>query len=252
MKIIKLNRKNLTPSNLQDKAAALMQSGNHTHENVIMLLPDDVDAAVLATSRTAYAKHIRKSYEKGLIRKARNEIQFHIPRSDSKSNPMTTVTKDNLLLVKRIQGVNIVDNGLRTFRCVKGKPGLSELGTIHFSESKSGTITATHNLHILQMKTVRQINQSKESQGRQPYFQNRVFDTNGVTPAIPTRHPVNIIDNTYRIRRLTPTECARLQTIPGWYRWECSETQQYKMLGNGWTVEVIKHIFSFLPDRFKE
>lgn len=43
-----------------------------------------------------------------------------------------------------------------------------------------------------------------------------------------------------------------LQTIPGWYKWECSETQQYKMLGNGWTVEVIKHIFSFLPDRFKE
>ncbi len=49
-----------------------------------------------------------------------------------------------------------------------------------------------------------------------------------------------------RTRRLTPTECARLQTIPEWYRWECSETQQYKMLGNGWTIEVIKHIFSFM------
>ena len=49
-----------------------------------------------------------------------------------------------------------------------------------------------------------------------------------------------------RIRRLTPTECARLQTIPEWYKWECSETQQYRMLGNGWTVEVIKHIFSYL------
>lgn len=49
-----------------------------------------------------------------------------------------------------------------------------------------------------------------------------------------------------RLRRLTPTECARLQTIPEWYVWRCSETQIYKMLGNGWTVEVIKHIFSFL------
>lgn len=49
-----------------------------------------------------------------------------------------------------------------------------------------------------------------------------------------------------RIRRLTPTECARLQTIPDWYKWECSDTQQYKMLGNGWTVEVIKHIFKYL------
>lgn len=51
-----------------------------------------------------------------------------------------------------------------------------------------------------------------------------------------------------RIRRLTPTECARLQTIPDWYKWQCSGTQQYKMLGNGWTVEVIKHILSFLPN----
>lgn len=48
------------------------------------------------------------------------------------------------------------------------------------------------------------------------------------------------------LRRLTPTECARLQTIPEWYKWECSDTQAYKMLGNGWTVEVIKHILSFL------
>ena len=46
------------------------------------------------------------------------------------------------------------------------------------------------------------------------------------------------------VRRLTPTECARLQTIPNWYKWDCSDTQQYSMLGNGWTVEVIKHIFS--------
>lgn len=49
-----------------------------------------------------------------------------------------------------------------------------------------------------------------------------------------------------RIRRLTPRECARLQTVPEWYRWKCSDTQQYRMLGNGWTIEVIKYILSFL------
>lgn len=48
------------------------------------------------------------------------------------------------------------------------------------------------------------------------------------------------------LRRLTPTECARLQTIPEWYKWGCSDTQAYKMLGNGWTVEVIKHILSHI------
>ena len=56
----------------------------------------------------------------------------------------------------------------------------------------------------------------------------------------------DLVEDNGRIRRLTPTECARLQTIPEWYTWQCSETQQYKMLGNGWTVEVIKHIFSYL------
>ena len=48
----------------------------------------------------------------------------------------------------------------------------------------------------------------------------------------------------YRIRRLTPTECARLQTIPDWYEWIVSNTQIYKQCGNGWTIEVIKHILS--------
>jgi DNA (cytosine-5)-methyltransferase 3A len=50
----------------------------------------------------------------------------------------------------------------------------------------------------------------------------------------------------YKIRRLTPTECARLQTIPDWYEFNVSDTQIYRMLGNGWTVEVIKHILSFM------
>ena len=49
-----------------------------------------------------------------------------------------------------------------------------------------------------------------------------------------------------RIRRLTPIECERLQTVEDNYTACVSDTQRYKMLGNGWTVEVIKHIFSFI------
>ena len=77
---------------------------------------------------------------------------------------------------------------------------------------------------------------------------NRVYSDQGKSPNIGSTHFSNTINvaNGYRIRRITPTECARLQTIPEWYKWECSETQQYRMLGNGWTVEVIKHIFSFM------
>ena len=48
------------------------------------------------------------------------------------------------------------------------------------------------------------------------------------------------------IRRLTVRECARLQTVPDWYIWKCSNTQQYKMLGNGFTIKVIQHLLSFI------
>lgn len=98
---------------------------------------------------------------------------------------------------------------------------------------------------------VMQINPSKESGGKQPYQQNRVYDVKGKSPALCSSHAgfsPNILSES--IRRLTPRECARLQTIPEWYKWECSETQQYRMLGNGWTIEVIKHIFSFLPKKY--
>lgn len=48
------------------------------------------------------------------------------------------------------------------------------------------------------------------------------------------------------LRRLTPTECARLQTVPDWYEWAVSDTQIYRMCGNGWTVRVIEHILKNL------
>lgn len=37
-----------------------------------------------------------------------------------------------------------------------------------------------------------------------------------------------------------------LGIIPDWYKWKCSDTQIYRMLGNGWTIKVIKHILSFI------
>ena len=47
-----------------------------------------------------------------------------------------------------------------------------------------------------------------------------------------------------RYRKLTPLECERLQTVPDGYTEGVSNTQRYKMLGNGWTVDVISHIFN--------
>lgn len=47
-------------------------------------------------------------------------------------------------------------------------------------------------------------------------------------------------------RRLTPLETERLQTVPDNYTESASRTQRYKMIGNGWTVDVIAHIFSYM------
>ena len=48
------------------------------------------------------------------------------------------------------------------------------------------------------------------------------------------------------IRRLTPIECERLQTVKDNYTNFVSDSQRYKMLGNGWTVDVIAHIFKYI------
>ena len=48
------------------------------------------------------------------------------------------------------------------------------------------------------------------------------------------------------IRRLTPVECERLQTVKDNYTDHVSDTQRYKMLGNGWTVDVISHILNYI------
>jgi DNA-cytosine methyltransferase len=69
--------------------------------------------------------------------------------------------------------------------------------------------------------------------------------TDGKTNFLTSVHKDNLLTDGYKLRRLTPVECSRLQTIPEWYKWIVSDTQIYKMLGNGWTVEVIKHIFKY-------
>ena len=58
------------------------------------------------------------------------------------------------------------------------------------------------------------------------------------------RYPIKLRDGFYIIRKLTVTECKRLQTVPEEYVFPVSNSQAYKMLGNGWTVDVIAHIMS--------
>jgi DNA (cytosine-5)-methyltransferase 3A len=61
------------------------------------------------------------------------------------------------------------------------------------------------------------------------------------------QYPIKLQDGYYIIRKLTVLECMRLQTVPEWYIFPVSDSQAYKMLGNGWTVDVIAHQLSFIP-----
>ena len=78
-------------------------------------------------------------------------------------------------------------------------------------------------------------------------YVNRVYHPDGKGPSLVSSDgghlQPKISDNTTTYRKLTPTECERLQTVPHGYTDKgISDTQRYKMLGNGWTVDVISHI----------
>ena len=95
---------------------------------------------------------------------------------------------------------------------------------------------------------VKQMNESKESGGQQPYQQNRVYDTDGISPALCANlgGDRSYFVNLPKIRRLTPIECERLQTVKDDYTNHVSISQRYKMLGNGFTVDVICHILNYI------
>ncbi len=61
-------------------------------------------------------------------------------------------------------------------------------------------------------------------------------------------YPIKLVDGFYIIRKLTVRECMRLQTVPEWYEFPVSDTQAYKLLGNGWTIETIRHLIRCVKD----
>jgi len=86
--------------------------------------------------------------------------------------------------------------------------------------------------------------------GNSPKQATKVFSTNGKSVCLTAlgggqggKTGLYEIPNTRTCRKLTVTECERLQTVPNGYTEGVSNTSRYKMLGNGWTVDVIKHIF---------
>jgi DNA-cytosine methyltransferase len=123
-------------------------------------------------------------------------------------------------------------------------PTGNKTGAIQFPDSidkKSKTLTAS--------ATVGGRNTTHILAGRQV---GRKLDENGVrgdyNPDLERiqRIEINADPEDYIIRRLTPIECERLQGLPDNYTQGVSNTQRYKMIGNGWQVDTIEHIFKHL------
>jgi DNA (cytosine-5)-methyltransferase 3A len=55
-------------------------------------------------------------------------------------------------------------------------------------------------------------------------------------------YPIKLQDGYYIIRKLSVNECKRLQQVPDWYEFPVSDSQAYKQLGNGWSIEIILHL----------
>ena len=201
------------------------------------------------------------------------------------SKPQFEPLKTGAILPKNNSGQLSIDSGTTLIGCIKygrtdegkalrkesmakGKDHIpfqaKQITGIDFE--KMNTITAATTKYNLVM----QLNPSTESNGCQPYQQNRIYDTEGISPALMAQmsskthailekspclhgfeHGTNgqfnkQLANGGMVRRLTEVECERLQTVPDGYTNHVSSTQRYKMLGNGWTVDVIAYILGFM------
>ena len=134
-------------------------------------------------------------------------------RSDNKTNSLTTVQKDNVVVTRCIQ-VGEAD--------LKGHDLLKR---VYSPQGKSPTLNTMGGGNREPKVVIRKKSKTVRSGGRSSY----------------DRHEWDSVDNLHW-RKLTPKECARLQTVPDDYCDGVSDTQKYKMLGNGWTVDVIAHI----------
>ena len=120
----------------------------------------------------------------------------------------------------------------QNIRCAyKNGGGTAQGYTVTFDGSKSPSVIAEH---ANKMKVIERATNLKQM----PIYEVR----NGFITIGGKRYPIKLRDGFYIIRKLTVRECMRLQTVPETYTFPVSDTQAYKMLGNGWTVDVIAHI----------
>ena len=139
------------------------------------------------------------------------------------------------------------------------KPRGNNLGGLRALDGKTPCLSSNswqHNNHLITAFTETRTNEAKRIRKEYKQLYGRDFSPRRAKELVPrTDRKMNCLTATYSLkehslideklyyRKLTPIECERLQTVPDNYTSPVSNTQRYKMLGNGWTVDVVAHIF---------
>lgn len=169
--------------------------------------------------------------------------QFIEARKDGKSNCLTTVQKDSMVAEPiPFNTYNGEGEKSRTFMAGYYKYGEA---TIIKNKGFKGGATAI-------AQPVRVGEYGKGGQGQRIYSvrgKSVTLSANGGGQGAKTGlYKIDLPDGDYIVRKLTPVEAERLQTLPDNYTEGISNTQRYKCIGNGWTVDVIAHILNGLKE----
>ena len=127
----------------------------------------------------------------------------------------------------------------------------SQANTIHNVDDKSGTICAGTHGYANGYVDAKYFMNEKQITGvmKSNYRDRKPMNIHKKSNCLKVGGDIKrIINHEQRWRYLTPIECERLQTVPDNYTDGVSNTQRYKMLGTGWTVDVISHIFQNLKE----
>lgn len=169
--------------------------------------------------------------------------QFIEARKDGKSNCLTTVQKDSMVAEPiPFNTYNGEGEKSRTFMAGYYKYGEA---TIIKNKGFKGGATAI-------AQPVRVGEYGNGGQGQRIYSvrgKSVTLSANGGGQGAKTGlYKIDLPDGDYIVRKLTPVEAERLQTLPDNYTEGISNMQRYKCIGNGWTVDVIAHILNGLKE----
>lgn len=145
--------------------------------------------------------------------------------------------------------VVITENNIRC--SYKDGSGTAQGYTVYFDDVKSPSVIAghAHKMKVIEPCIIwRENGLFATAEINNKTKEHPIYEVcNGLITIKDKQYPIKLADGYYIIRKLTVTECKRLQTVPDDYIFPVSNTQAYKMLGNGWTVDAIAHILSFAP-----